>query len=455
MSMYRTVNPATGEVVEEFPTATDQDIEEAIRGARKTYESWRALPVTERAHLMGRAAELMRHRKETLAELITEEMGKRTEEAIGEVELSADILQYYADQGPRLLADEPLDPASGGDAVVVSEPIGPLVGIMPWNFPQYQVARFAGPNLVAGNTILLKHAPSCPRSARAIEQLFADSGFPPGAYTNIFATNDQIQTILADDRVAGASVTGSERAGSAVAEGAGTHLKKVVLEMGGSDPFIVLDSDDLDATVAQAVRGRMGNTGQSCVASKRMIVNEDLYDEFVDRLASAMGAMTCGDPTDPDTQVAPMHSEEAAEELMEQVQDAIDKGATVHTGGTRPDRTGAYFSPTVLTGVTRQMRAFAEELFGPVAVVYPVADEDAAVQLANESRFGLGGTVVSADPERAKQVARRVDTGMVWINSPTWTEPDLPFAGTKRSGIGTELGEPGIRQFLNRKLVRA
>lgn len=455
MSMYRTVNPATGEVVEEFPTATDQDIEEAIRGARKTYESWRALPVTERAHLMGRAAELMRHRKETLAELITEEMGKRTEEAIGEVELSADILQYYADQGPRLLADEPLDPASGGDAAVVSEPIGPLVGIMPWNFPQYQVARFAGPNLVAGNTILLKHAPSCPRSARAIEQLFADSGFPPGAYTNIFATNDQIQTILADDRVAGASVTGSERAGSAVAEGAGMHLKKVVLEMGGSDPFIVLDSDDLDATVAQAVRGRMGNTGQSCVASKRMIVNEDLYDEFVDRLASAMGAMTCGDPTDPDTQVAPMHSEEAAEELMEQVQDAIDKGATVHTGGTRPDRTGAYFSPTVLTGVTRQMRAFAEELFGPVAVVYPVADEDAAVQLANESRFGLGGTVVSADPERAKQVARRVDTGMVWINSPTWTEPDLPFGGTKRSGIGTELGEPGIRQFLNRKLVRA
>src|SRR5699024_4940517 len=344
---------------------------------------------------------------------------------------------------------------SGGDAVVVSEPIGPLVGIMPWNFPQYQVARFAGPNLVAGNTILLKHAPSCPRSARAIEQLFADSGFPPGAYTNIFATNDQIQTILADDRVAGASVTGSERAGSAVAEGAGTHLKKVVLEMGGSDPFIVLDSDDLDATVAQAVRGRMGNTGQSCVASKRMIVIDELYDEFVDRLASAMGAMTCGDPTDPDTQVAPMHSEEAAEELMEQVQDAIDKGATVHTGGTRPDRTGAYFSPTVLTGVTRQMRAFAEELFGPVAVVYPVADEDAAVQLANESRFGLGGTVVSADPERAKQEARRVDTGMVWINSPTWTEPDLPFGGTKRSGIGTELGEPGIRQFLNRKLVRA
>lgn len=455
MSTYRTVNPATGEVVEEFPTATDQDIEDAIAGARKTYESWRTLPIAERAHLMGRAAELMRHRTEFLAGLITEEMGKRTEEAIGEVELSADILQYYADQGPRLLADEPLDPASGGDAVVVSEPIGPLVGIMPWNFPQYQVARFAGPNLVAGNTILLKHAPSCPRSARAIEELFADSGFPPGAYTNVFATNDQIQTVLADERVAGASVTGSERAGSAVAEGAGKHLKKVVLEMGGSDPFIVLDSDDLDATVALAVRGRMGNTGQSCVASKRMIVIDELYDEFVDRLAAAMGAMTCGDPTDPDTQVAPMHSEQAAEELMEQVQDAIDKGATVHTGGSRPDRAGAYFSPTVLTGVTRQMRAFAEELFGPVAVVYPVADEDAAVQLANESRFGLGGSVISADPERAKQVARRVDTGMVWINSPTWTEPDLPFGGTKRSGIGTELGEPGIRQFLNRKLIRA
>lgn len=454
MSDYQTLNPTTGELLKEFSTATDAEIDDAIEAAHHAFASWRNLPVEERCNVVARAARLMRERADEFADLITLEMGKLSAEAAAEVALSADILDYYAEHGPRILSDRPLKPASGGQAVVVCEPIGPLVGVMPWNFPQYQIARFVGPNLVAGNTILLKHAPSCPLSALAFETLMVDAGAPSGVYTNIFATNDQIQRILADPRVAGASVTGSERAGSAVAEGAGEHLKKIVLEMGGSDPFIVLSTDDMDATVDEAVRGRMTNSGQSCVASKRLIVVEHLYDEFVDKLTEKMASLRPGDPTDDDTDVAPLHSDEAADKVLEQVRDAVDKGAELRTGGHRLDRPGAFVQPTVLTGVTREMRAFSEELFGPVAVVYRVADEDAAVALANESSFGLGGSVICEDVEHARKVARRVDTGMVWINRSTWTEPDLPFGGTKRSGFGTELGEAGIQQFLNTKLVR-
>lgn len=455
LSTYQTINPATGELGKEFATATDTEIEEAVNSSHKAFDSWQRVPIEDRAAMMNRAGELMHERKTELANLITLEMGKLPSEAEGEVELSANILQYYGQQGPGILADEQLAPNSGGDAVVVNEPIGPLMGVMPWNFPQYQVARFAGPNLVAGNTILLKHAPDCPQSALAFERLMSDAGFPNGTYINLFATNDQVANIVADDRVAAASVTGSERAGSAVAETAGRHMKKVVLEMGGSDPFIVLGSGDMDATAAEAVRGRMTNSGQSCIASKRMIVPTERYEEFVGKLTERMAALRPGDPTDPDTNVAPLHEEDAAQKLMAQVDDAIEKGATVRTGGHRLDRAGAFVEPTVLTGVTREMRAFREELFGPVAVVYEVADEDEAVELANESSFGLGGSVMSDDVEHARQVARRVDTGMVWINKATWTEPDLPFSGTKRSGVGTELGELGIQQFLNKKLIRA
>ncbi|MHA6800319.1 NAD-dependent succinate-semialdehyde dehydrogenase [Bounagaea algeriensis] len=455
MSTYKTINPATGELVKEFATATDAEIEEAVNSSHKAFGSWQRTPVDQRAATMERAGELMLERKEELAGLITLEMGKLPSEAGGEIEISASILKYYGQQGPRILADEKLQPDSGGDAVVVNEPIGPLLGIMPWNFPQYQIARFAGPNLVAGNTVLLKHAQDCPQSALAFERLMADAGFPAGTYINLFATNEQVQGMIADDRVAAASVTGSERAGSAVAETAGKHLKKVVLEMGGSDPFIVLDSGDVDATVTEAVRGRMTNSGQSCIASKRLIVPQGRYEEFVGKLTEQMAALQPGDPTDEDTDVAPLHDEEAAQKLMEQVDDAVEKGATVRTGGHRVDRSGAFVEPTVLTGVTREMRAFGEELFGPVAVVYPVADEDEAIDLANESSFGLGGSVMSDDVEHAQQVARRVDTGMVWINKATWTEPDLPFGGTKRSGLGTELGEDGIQQFLNKKLIRS
>lgn len=325
---------------------------------------------------------------------------------------------------------------------------------MPWNFPYYQVTRLAAPNLAAGNTIILKHASNTPQSALAFEQLMADAGLPRDCYRNVFADNDQIQTMIADERIRGASLTGSEAAGSAVAGGAGSNLKKSILELGGSDPFIVLDAQDLDATVDAAVAGRMANSGQSCIASKRFIILEDCYGDFVRLLTEKMSRFVAGDPNDSATTMAPLSSEQAAADLIEQVEDAIDHGAHVHTGGKRVDRPGAFVQPTVLTGVTPQMRAYSEELFGPVAVVYSVPDEDEAIALANDSSFGLGGTVVSADVEKAQRVADRVDTGMVWINQATWTEPDLPFGGTKRSGVGRELGTEGIHEFINKKLIR-
>ncbi len=453
VSEYKVVNPATNETEREFPAATDAEVEQVLERSARAFRSWRTSAKDERAKVLLRVAELYKERIDDLAALITREMGKPTPEAKGEIQLVASIYKYYADHGPDLLADTPLSPRAGGKAVIRKEPIGPLLGIMPWNFPYYQVARFAGPNLMAGNTIILKHAPQDPESALAMEQIFHDAGLPQDAYINIFATNSQVADMIADPRLAAVSVTGSERAGAAVAEVAGRNLKKVVLELGGSDPFIVLDSDDLAKTVKGAIAGRMGNAGQACTAAKRMIVVGDLYDEFADQFTAAMAALRPGDPTDPASDLGPLSSEAAAERLMEQISDAVDKGATLRTGGKRVDRPGAFVEPTVLTDVTPEMRAYHEELFGPAAVIYRVADVSEAVELANSSSFGLGGAVYSADPERAAEVAGLLDTGMVWINSPTGSMADLPFGGTKRSGIGRELGTLGIDEFVNKKLI--
>jgi succinate-semialdehyde dehydrogenase / glutarate-semialdehyde dehydrogenase len=453
VSQYKVVNPATNEVEREFAEATDAEIQQVLERSDRAFRSWRTTGKDERAKVLLRVAELYKERIDELAALITREMGKPTREAKGEIMLVVTIYKYYADQGPELLKDTPLSPRAGGQALIRKEPIGPLLGIMPWNFPYYQVARLAAPNLMAGNTIILKHAPQDPESALAMEQIFHDAGLAEDAYINIFATNDQVADIIADPRLAAVSVTGSERAGKAVAEIAGRNLKKVVLELGGSDPFIVLDSDDISKTVQGAVAGRMGNAGQACTAAKRMIVVGDLYDEFVDQFTAAMSSLKPGDPTDAASDFGPLSSELAAQRLMEQIDDAVDKGATVRTGGKRLDRPGAFVEPTVLTDVTPDMRAYHEELFGPAAVVYKVADVSAAVELANSSSFGLGGAVYSADPDRAAEVAALLDTGMVWINSPTGSMADLPFGGTKRSGIGRELGASGIDEFVNKKLI--
>jgi succinate-semialdehyde dehydrogenase/glutarate-semialdehyde dehydrogenase len=453
LSTYRVVNPATGETESEYPTATDAAIAEAISRVDGGFRSWRMSSKSERAEVLHRVADLYRDRADTLASLITREMGKTTADALGEVEFVVDIYRYYADQGPELLADVPLPSNTEGTAWVRKAPIGALLGIMPWNYPYYQVARFAAPNLMIGNTILLKHAPQCPESALEMERIFHDAGVPTDAYVNVFASNEQVADIIADPRIAGVSVTGSERAGTAVAAIAGQHLKKVVLELGGSDPFIVLDTDDMAQVVADAVGARMENAGQACNAAKRFIVADAIYDEFVERFSAAMAAQITGDPTDPATTYGPLSSEQAARGLMAQIQDAVDKGATLRTGGRRLDRPGAFVEAGVLTGVTPAMRAFREELFGPVAVVYRVADADEAVRLANDTPYGLGACIYSHDEELALDVADRLDTGMVWINSPEGGGAELPFGGTKRSGVGRELGPSGIDEFVNKKLM--
>jgi succinate-semialdehyde dehydrogenase / glutarate-semialdehyde dehydrogenase len=453
VSMYKVLNPATGVVEREYDSATDTEIASVLERTDAAFASWGRLAPKERAAIIHRVADLHDERKVELAALITREMGKITGDAIGEVEFVVDIYRYYADNGPDLLADQPLDASTGGNAWVRKAPVGPLLGIMPWNYPYYQVARFAGPNLVAGNTIVLKHAPQCPESALAIEAIFRDAGLPADAYIYVFATNEQVAAMIADPRVRGVSVTGSERAGTAVAALAGQHLKKVVLELGGSDPFIVLDAPDIEKVAKDGVFARMENAGQACNAAKRFIVADALYDEFVEKFTAEMASLTTGDPTDPSTSYGPLVSEQAVEGLVAQIDDAVSKGATVRTGGKRLERPGAFLEATVLTDVTPQMRAFREELFGPVAVIYRVSDVDEAVRLANDTPFGLGGAVYTQDPQLALEVADRLDTGMVWINEPEGGGADLPFGGTKRSGVGRELGPMGIDEFVNRKLI--
>jgi succinate-semialdehyde dehydrogenase / glutarate-semialdehyde dehydrogenase len=453
MSMYAVVDPATGETVKEYPTITDDELREAIARADRSYREWsRATTVADRAALVRRVGELHSERRTELAEIIVAEMGKPVRQARGEVAFSASIYEFYADNAEALMADEPIELLGGeGSAVVRRSSLGVLLGIMPWNFPYYQVARFAGPNLIIGNTILLKHAPQCPQSAEAMEQIFHDAGFPDGAYVNIYATNEQIEWVIADPRVRGVSVTGSERAGAAVAEIAGRNLKKVVLEMGGSDPFIVLGTDDLDKTVEEAVEARIDNAGQSCNAAKRMIVIDELYEPFLEKFTAALTAVKEGDPHERETELGPLSSQVAADRLEDQVRRAVEQGATVVAGG---KRNGNYFEPTVLTDVTPENDVYREELFGPVAQVYRVPSEEAAVALANDTPFGLGSYVMTNDPEQAERVADAIDAGMVYVNIVGADSAELPFGGTKRSGFGRELGRYGADEFVNKKLIR-
>ncbi|SNS03393.1 succinate-semialdehyde dehydrogenase / glutarate-semialdehyde dehydrogenase [Geodermatophilus pulveris] len=452
---YATVNPFTGETEQEFDHTPTEEIDGIVGRAHAAYQEWRQRPVADRAAVVARAAKLMDERRDDLAALITTEMGKRRDEAIGELKLCSMILKYYADKGPGFLEPTSIQPMfGGGEAVVETRPVGVLLAIEPWNYPFYQVVRVAGPNLVLGNTVILKHAENVPQCAVAIERLFLDAGAPAGVFTNTFLRIADVEQVIADPRIQGVTLTGSERAGSAVGALAGKHLKKSVLELGGSDPFIVLDAEDLGATVKAATMGRMQNTGQACTASKRLIVTEELFEPFVEGLKQAFATFAPGDPADPSTSLAPLSSERAAQDLHAQIQDAIDKGATVVAGGTRPEHPGAFVEATILTDVTPEMRAYREELFGPAAVVYRVRDADEAVQLANDSDFGLGATVMSSDLDRARSVAERLEAGMVWINQPTGSSPELPFGGVKRSGYGRELSELAMFEFANRRLVR-
>jgi succinate-semialdehyde dehydrogenase / glutarate-semialdehyde dehydrogenase len=452
MSDYAVVNPATGETLQTYPTITDAELDDAIGRADAAHRAWAASStVEERAGLLKRLAGLYNDQAQRLGEIIVREMGKPIEQAVGEVEFSAAIYDYYADNAASLLADEEIEPAEGGGtAVVRRSSYGLLLGIMPWNYPYYQVARFAAPNLAIGNTMLLKHAPQCPESAAAMEELFHEAGFPQDVYINIYATNDQIADVIADPRVRGVSLTGSERAGAAVAEIAGRNLKKVVLELGGSDPFILLSTDDLDAAVESAVGARLENSGQACNAAKRFIVVDDLYDAFLERFTAALTAVQPADPAAEGTTVGPLSSTAAAERLDEQVQRAVAQGAKLSGGG----RDGNFFSTGVLTGITPDNDAYREELFGPVASVYRVASEDEAVELANDTPFGLGSYVFTTDDEQALRVADRIEAGMVFVNAVGAEGAELPFGGVKRSGFGRELGRFGADEFVNKKLIR-
>ncbi|WP_344065419.1 NAD-dependent succinate-semialdehyde dehydrogenase [Microbacterium pumilum] len=451
MTDYAVINPATGETLATYPTLTDAELETAIASADAAYREWRDTPVPERAALVRRAAELHRERRDELAAIIVREMGKPLSAALGEVDFAADITEYYADNAEKITGDQPIDILGEGTAVIRRSPIGALLGIMPWNFPYYQVARFAAPNLVIGNTILLKHAPQCPESAAAIDQLYQDAGLPAGAYVNIYATNDQAATVIADPRVHGVSVTGSERAGAAVAEVAGRNLKKVALELGGSDPFILLSTDDLDGAVQSAVDARLDNTGQSCNAAKRFIVVEGLYDAFLEKFTAAMTGAKLGDPFADDTDLGPLSSVTAAERLAAQVDKAVAQGARLVAGGTRD---GAFYPATVLADVTPDMDAYREEFFGPVGVVYKVADEDEAVKVANDTPFGLGSYVFTTDEAQAARVADKIDAGMVYVNVVLADSPELPFGGVKRSGTSREMGLLAADEFVNKKLIR-
>ncbi len=450
---FATINPYTGIVEQEFPFLDSEDVARVVDAAHQAFLQWRRRSVEERAEIIGRAADLMLERCDQLAALITTEMGKRIQEAAGEVQLAASILRYYADNAAKFLAPRTIE-VMKGLAVVLNEPVGVLLAIEPWNYPLYQVVRVVAPNLPLGNVVLLKHSELNPQTALALEQLFHDAGVPEGVYTNVFLQISDVEQVIAHPAVQGVTLTGSERAGASVASLAGKHLKKSVLELGGSDPFVVLDTPDLARTVKAATMGRMANTGQACIAAKRIIVLDDVYDDVVAGLQQSFGAFTPGDPRDPATTLGPLSSEGAATELAAQIQDAVDKGATVLAGGGRPEHAGAFVYATLLADVTPDMRAYSEELFGPAAVVYRAADEADAIRLANDSTYGLSAVVYSGDTERARAVADQLESGMVWINQPSGSSPELPFGGVKRSGYGRELSELGMFEFANRRLVR-
>ena len=450
---YQSVNPYDGTILKTFEEFDDERLEMAIEHAQACFETWRHTSFYERAAIVARAAALMRARVYEFARPITLEMGKLVAQARGEVELSADILDYYARNAESFLAPRVLQPLTG-EAQVESSPLGVLFGVQPWNFPYYQLARFAAPNLMAGNVVMVKHADCVPQCAIAFEQLWLDAGAPAGAYTNLLISYEQVNQVIDDPRIKGVALTGSVDAGRAVAARAGMNLKKSTMELGGSDAFIVLEDADLEKTVKWAVWGKMNNMGQCCVAAKRFIVVEEIAGHFMHRFQTALEALRPGDPMDPMTTLGPLSTESALVKLLAQVEQAVAHGAKLVTGGKRLDRTGAFMQPTILTHIRPDNPAFRDEFFGPVALFFTVKNEDEAVALANDSDFGLGGSIFTRDIARGKRVASRIDTGMMFVNQPTWTTPELPFGGVKNSGYGHELSEMGIQEFVNKKLVR-
>ncbi|BDH45856.1 succinate-semialdehyde dehydrogenase [Salmonella enterica subsp. enterica serovar Choleraesuis] len=450
---YQSVNPFTGKLTQEYASHNDGDIEHALTKAHALYQSeWCKGDIQQRLPVLRKLADLIDNQVDELAKIATTEMGKPLTQARGEVKLCAQIARYYADNAAKFLAPVSY-PTPQGEAWVEHHPIGVLMAVEPWNFPFYQLMRVLAPNLAAGNPVLAKHASIVPQCAAAFEKLVRDAGAPEGAWTNLYITGEQVANIIADDRVQGVALTGSEGAGSAVAAQAGKKLKKSTMELGGNDVFVVLDDCDLDKAVKIGAQARLNNAGQVCTAAKRFIVQRKAADEFLSKLTDCFRQVTQGDPLEKSTTLGPLSSRQARDDLTVQVKKAIQNGATQHYAGEPVSGEGFFYPPTILTNITRDNPAWFEEFFGPVAQVYVVENDDEAVKLANDSHYGLGGSIFSQDIERAKRLASRIETGMVFINSLTGTAAELPFGGVKRSGYGRELSDLGIKEFVNQKLV--
>ncbi len=447
------INPATGERVATYEEPTDEAVEHALQDAQDTFQQWRQRPLRKRAGMLADVADVLRDREDEYAELITTEMGKPISQARAEVQKCAWLADHYAKHADSYLQDDVYPSPPGTTVKTVYEPLGPVLAVMPWNFPFWQVFRFAVPYLTAGNVGLLKHASNVPGTANAIEDVFQRAGYPDGAFQTLLIGADRVEGIIRDDRVKAATLTGSEPAGRAVASTAGEELKKTVLELGGSDPFIVLDDANIEAAAETGVWARNQNGGQSCIAAKRFIVHEAVYDEFLSALLDEFQSLTVGDPMDPDTDIGPQARPDLLEGLHEQVQVSIEAGATVELGGEPLDRDGAYYPPTVLTDVPPNCPADSEEVFGPVAAVYKVPNEAAAIEKANDTDFGLGASVWTTDIERGQDVADQIDAGGVYLNELVKSDPRIPFGGIGVSGYGRELSEAGIKEFTNRKTV--
>ena len=448
-----TINPATGQTIATFEAYSAEQVEACVARAREAFHAWSHTPVARRAAVVRRAGELLDERRERYGRLMTLEMGKLFSAARDEAAKCALACRYYADEAPRMLAQEVV--ASEGERGYVRfDPLGVVLAVMPWNFPFWQVVRFAAPALVAGNTALLKHASNVPQCAMELETLFRDAGAPDGVFQTLLIGSERVRELLADSRIAGVSLTGSEGAGSSVGSLAGKHLKPSVLELGGSDPFIVMPSAALDSAVETAVRARIINNGQSCIAAKRFIVHERVADDFERRLAAAFSALRVGDPMLPETQVGPLAGEQLAEDLDAQVQETLGAGARIVAGGGRMARPGFFFEPTVIADVPPKSPAYTDELFGPVASMFRVRDAADAIRVANDTRFGLGASVWTTDADEAERFARDIEAGSVFVNAMVASDPRFPFGGVKRSGYGRELAAHGLREFVNVKTVR-
>ncbi|STD59269.1 NAD-dependent succinate-semialdehyde dehydrogenase [Empedobacter falsenii] len=451
-SSIRTLNPATGKIEKEFQAYTSEEINQYIDDANELYQTWRFESFEERKAVMNRVANEMRKQKTRLAALITTEMGKPLYESEIEIDYSANIIEYYADNAEEFLANVPLQ-TEKGDAYVVSEPIGVLLGVMPWNFPFSQIARFAGPHIMAGNTVVLKTASNIPQCGIAFEEMFTAAGAPKGLYKNLLMSGKDTDTIINNPKIVGVSLTGSEAAGAEVASIAGKNVKPSVLELGGSDPMIVLNDADIEKVMSGTINGRLRNAGQACTSSKRIIVQEGIYDEYLKKITDYVNGMKVGDPTQADTNMGPVSSESALEKLLDQINDSANKGATIVSGGKRIDREGFFLQPTILTDLKPGMKAYDEEVFGPVVCIWKVKDVEEAIKIANDTPYGLGASIYTEDVPNAEKIARRIDSGMVYVNKQVSSSPDLPFGGVKHSGYGRELSKAGIMEFINKKLI--